>query len=86
MRCAGFSHTHSIKLCGLLDYVYAVLWEHVFNRQGLVLILSEYWVQSYICCGEFSKSTVQNFKSAWGSNLGDVRSRVIIQVNLSAGP
>jgi len=37
---------------GLLEYVYADLWEYVFKI--LFWLLSEHYVQSYICWGEFS--------------------------------
>jgi len=37
-----FSHTHSTNLCGLLEYVYAILWEYVlafsfYNSSGQFL-------------------------------------------------
>jgi len=50
---AGF-FSCSIKLHGLLEYVYASLWKCVLTVKVSFWFLSEYWVQSCICCGEFS--------------------------------
>jgi len=38
-----------MKLRDLLEYVYADLWEYILIVKGYFWLLSEYWVQSYIC-------------------------------------
>jgi len=37
-----------------VEYGYAGLWEYVLIVKVWFWHLSEYWVQSYICCGKFS--------------------------------
>ena len=48
--------SRSIKLCGLLEYVYAGLREkaYVLMVKAYFWHLSEYWVKSCIYFGEFS--------------------------------
>ena len=36
-----------------VEYIYAGLWEYFLIVKVQFWHLSEYWVQSYICCGKF---------------------------------
>jgi len=43
--------SHSMKIRDFLKYLYAGLLEYVLIVEVYFWFLSEYWVQSYICCG-----------------------------------
>jgi len=60
-QCSGVSNytyaglfSFSIKLRGLLECIYAGLWEYVLIVKVYFRHLREYWVQSHVGCGEFS--------------------------------
>jgi len=45
---------YKIKWLATVEYIYAGFWEYVLIVKVWFWHLSEYWVQSYIYCGEFS--------------------------------
>jgi len=65
---------YKIKWLLTVEYIYAALWEYVLIIKVWFWHLSEYWVQSYICCDAFSWFIWSNLQ-----NLRDV----LIVVRLS---